>query len=601
MPHSPVSYGLLLLCLLLALGLTLATLRRTNQQRRWWRLTAGGLAVLALWFTAYPPQHSVRGTRIEAILLTPGYHPDSLQRVVRQLGPATPMWRLGFAAPSDTPTLPSLLLLRERYPALRRLHVLGDGIPPAELANLGPLRLVLHKSAPRPGFQQIGWSRHLAAGLPLLVEGRFSAASSAPGAVWVSLRGPGRTADSVRLPAGNGSFRLRFLPKAPGRALYQLVARQAGKLMVSEPVPVEVTAPQPLRILLLSSTASFEFRFLKNYLGRQRHLVALRTGLSRGLTQTEFLNQPPHDLSRLTPALLARYDAVIADAGTAAALSSSEAGTLNAAIRNTGLGFTLLADPAPLPRTAPARASFTVQPSLAASADRPQRIRWLGTPDSALALVPATLRLAPTARPLFFIGTGRPVGAVQRLGLGVVAVVTLSQTFPWALQAADDTYAAYWSHVLRAVARPLPVLAHWQPLAAWPRPHEPLQLRLESSTFPGEQPTVSGPSPTPAVWLALQQDAQLPEWKTACFWPSGPGWHLISQGNQPAQAFYVFAPRQWASLEQASRQQAALPWLAAPASKTDERAASTRQPYPSACFFGLFLLAAGFLWLEEKL
>ncbi|MCB2378649.1 hypothetical protein LGH70_13695, partial [Hymenobacter sp. BT635] len=505
MPYSPAAYALLLLCLLLAVGLTVAALRRTNRQRRLLRIGAGWVAVLAIWFTAFPPRHSVRGTSIEAIILTPGYHPDSVRQVAQLLGPATKLWRLGFSAPSDTPSLPSLLLLRERYPALRRLHVLGIGLPTAELANLGPLRLVLHPAAPRPGFRQAAWSRRPAAGQPLVVEGVFTGLSKT--AAWISLRGPGRSADSVRLPAGTGSFRLQFRPKTPGLAVYQLVARQANQTVAAEPVPVEVTAPQPLRILLLSSSASFEFKFLKNYLGAQQHRVALRTGLSRGLTQTEFLNQPSHDLSRLNAPLLARYDVLAADAGILATLSASEVQTLTSAIRGAGLGFILLADAGPLPRATPARGSFTVAPSSGTAAERPQRIRWRGTLDSATALVPATLRLAPTARPLLTDGQGRPVVGAQRLGLGSIVVSGLAQTYPWALQNADDTYAAYWSYLLRATARPLAPLAQWQSLAAWPRPHQPVALRLVSAAPVSSSPVVSGPQSAPGVRLALRQDA----------------------------------------------------------------------------------------------
>ncbi|TGE19735.1 hypothetical protein [Hymenobacter elongatus] len=599
MSHPPIFYLFLLLCLLLAAGLTIAALRRANRQRLVLRLAAGWLAVLALWLMVNPPRYTVRGTSNEAVVLTPGYQPDSLRRIVRQLGPATQLWRYGTTtASADTPSLSSVLLLRERYPALRHLHVLGQGLPTTELTNLGPVKLISHQPAAFQGFQQAGWSRRLEAGQPLLVEGVFSAIK--PGQpVWISLRGPGQNTDSVQLKARAGSFRLRFLPKSAGLAVYQLRARRGGKLVAAEPVPVEVVAPQPLRVLLLSSTASFEFKFLKNHLGERQHRVALRTGVSRGLTQTEFLNQPAHDLSRVSSSLLARYDVIVADAGTLAALAPAETQALNTTIRTTGLGLIVLGDAAPLPRATPARASFTVVPHAATATDRPQPVRWpqqIGQPTT---LIPATIRLAATARPVVADGRQQPVVAAQRLGAGMVMVSVLPQTYPWALQNAASTYAAYWGSLLRIVARPVAPAAQWQVLAAWPRAHEPVALRLVSGTFPTQQPSVSDLRQTAPITLALRQDARLPEWKAGHLWPAAPGWHQVRLANQAPQAFYVFGTTDWQGPERTIREQAAASLQASTSPSTSPTL--TSQSYSLLWFFILFVLAAGSLWLEEKL
>ncbi|QNP53520.1 hypothetical protein H9L05_08135 [Hymenobacter qilianensis] len=175
-----------------------------------------------------------------------------------------------------------------------------------------------------------------------------------------------------------GAFRLSYVPKAAGLAVYELVARRGGQILTSEPVPVEVVPTRALRVLLLANTPSFEFKFLKNQLGTRQHAVALRVGISRGLTQTEFLNQPTHDISRLTPSLLAHYDAVIADAGTLSTLSGGEVQQLTTALRTGGPGLIVLADAAPLPRLTPARATFSIVPVAMAASAKPQPIQWPG-------------------------------------------------------------------------------------------------------------------------------------------------------------------------------------------------------------------------------
>lgn len=600
MPQLSVFYIFLVFCLLLAGGLTLAAVRRPNRQRLLPRLLAGWLAVLAVWWLAYPLRHNVAAAGAETIVLTPGYQPDNLRQLLRKLGPATALWRYGFAnSDADTPSIRSLLLLRERNPDLRRLHVLGQGLPVAALPELGPLRLLSHQHATVRGFRQASWNHQVEVGQRLLAEGSFAAASAQP--VWLSLRRAGRPADSVQLPAGKGAFRLQTLPKTAGLAVYQLVARQGSRVLATEPVPVEVTAAQPLRVLLLSSMTSFELTTLKNHLATGQHRVALRTGLSRGLAQTEFLNQPAHDLTRLSGVLLARYDVVVADAGTMAACAPSEIQVLREALRTTGLGLVLLAEPAPLPRALPARASFTVVPRPAAATNQPRPIRLPEATGLATTLIPATLRLAAAARPLVTDGQRQAVVATQRLGLGSVTVSVLPQTYPWVLQGAGSTYAAYWSLLLRAAARPRLSVAQWQVVAAWPRTHEPVSLRLTSAMVPAQQPIVARPQQATPVPLALAQAALLPEWQAGEFWPDHAGWHQVRLNGQPPYSFYVFAAHDWPGPEQMQRQQAARAYLQPGSSSLPFSGAITSMPYPAAWFFGLFLLAAGFLWLEEKI
>ncbi|SHJ37730.1 hypothetical protein SAMN02745146_2965 [Hymenobacter daecheongensis DSM 21074] len=602
MSHPPVFYLLLAACLLLTLGLSVAALRRADKRRRPARLVAGWLAVLALWLTAYPPLRPVKMAPTEVILLTESYQPDTLRRLLRQLGAGTRVWRYGPAAsPSDTPAIQHLQALRERYPALRRLHVLGRGLPAATLPELGPVRLVPHSPPVFRGFAQAAWNQRPLLGQPVSVEGVFAwprAQNATPGApVWLSLHGPGQPTDSVRVAAGGGSFRLRYVPKAAGLAVYWLVARQRGRVVAAEPVPVEVSAPLPLRVLLLSAAPSFEFKFLKNQLGRQQHRVALRTGLSRGLTQTEFLNQPTHDLTRLTPALLARYDIVMADAATLQELTPPEARTLKAALQTDGLGLVLLAEAAALPRAMPARADFAIISHPIGSTDRPQPIAWPDVPPRTTATLPATIRLTPPARALATTAQGQPVVATRRVGLGSITVSVVPQTYPWVLQNAPDIYQSYWNLLLHA-ARPLPAQAQWQVLAAWPRPHEPLPLRLVSAGFPSVRPTVVGPRG--AARLALAQDAALSEWKTGFYWPEAAGWHQAKLASLPPFWFYVYAAADWAGPENTVRQLAAQPWQRLAAPTPESAPAPRREPWPTAWFFGLFVLAAGFLWLEEK-
>ena len=149
-------YTLLVGCLLLALGLARAAWRPARP-RRGARLLAGLVAAASLWLTAYPPTRTVPAPRAEAILLTDDYQPDTLRALLSRFGPGTRVFRyaLDAAGPTlkDPPTVADLTTLREQLPALRRLHLLGRGLPAAAL----PARTALSSPAclGRPGVKLV--------------------------------------------------------------------------------------------------------------------------------------------------------------------------------------------------------------------------------------------------------------------------------------------------------------------------------------------------------------------------------------------------------------------------------------------------------------
>ncbi|UOQ99611.1 hypothetical protein MUN81_08985 [Hymenobacter sp. 5317J-9] len=594
---QPTAYYVLLgFCVLLGLGLLVQAWR--GGRRRIVRALAGLVAAAALWLTAFPPTRQVPAARGQAILLTPGYSPDTLRQLLRRLGAGTSVWHYGgVAASAKIRPLSSLLTLTEQRPKLRGLHLIGQGLAPAELLVLGNLPVTLHPAVAGVGFSTAFWESKLALGDVLRVEGT-ALLPKAEAPAWACLLAAGAVRDSVRVPAGGGPFRLRYQPKTAGLSLYELQLRRAGRKLAAEPVPVEVSTPQVPAVLLLSATPSFEFKYLKNYLAEAHYPVALRTTVSRGLVQTDFVNQPATDLGRLTPALLARYAIVVADAATLAALAPTETGALQSAISAGRLGLLVVAEAAPLPRSAPGRADFAVMPRAAAQAAA-QPLAWPDAPAGARAPLPAQLRPASALRPLVS-GPGQAVAAAsRRAGLGFVVVSVVPETFPWGLQGRLDLYRSYWNRLLTAARPPAPAEVAWQAGTRWPRPQQPLLLHL-TATFPETQPTVRALAAGPAVRLALRQDTRLPEWSTAQFWPQAPGWHQLTGPGRVTHSFYVYPAGAWAGPEREERQLAvAQQAMAAPGAAVASE--TVAQPWPAGWFFGLFLLAAGYLWVEEKL
>lgn len=584
---------------ILALGLLAAAWRRPDRRRRALRLLASLAAPLALWLLASPPLRQLPAAQGAAILLTPGYQPDTLRQLLRRLGPGTPVWSYHTAPPAHAKPLGSLLALAEQRPALRHLHLLGEALPTAELPALGALAVVRHGGPAFAGFRAAGWPRQLTLGQRFEAEGTV-AAPAGSGPAWVSLWAEGAGRDSVRLATGSGSFRLSYPPKVAGLARYEVQLRRAGQPTITEPLPLEIGTTQLPAVLLLAAVPGFEFKFLKNNLAAAGRAVALRTTVSRGLVQTEFLNQPAQPLDHLTPSLLARYAVVVADAATLAALPGAESQALRTAVQQGRLGLVVLADATPLPAATPARAAFAVQPLPVAGAVA-QPLHWPDAPATVRALLPARLRAGAALRPLVTGPGAALVAAGQRYGLGSVVVSVVPETFRWALQGQAAAYASFWSQLL-AAATPAPApAATWQVLGRWPHPRQPLTLRL-AGTRPASLPTVRPLAGGVPVALALAQDTRLPEWSTAHYWPTGAGWHQVQGPGRTTHSFYVYDSAAWRGPEQLAAEQA-LAARAALASTQALGAATTTvsQPWPAGWFFGLFLLAAGFLWLEEKL
>ncbi|TDN39801.1 hypothetical protein E4631_08990 [Hymenobacter sp. UV11] len=592
MPTAPSSLLIAALCGLVALALAWAAVRRADRRRLALRLLASLAAPLALYFTAYPPQQQVAAARAEAIVLTPGYQPDTLRQLLRRLGRGTPVWAYSTPPPTRAKSLGSLLALAEQRPALRRLHLLGEGLPTAELPALGAVPVVRHVGPTYAGFTAANWTQQLTLGQRFEVEGMVAGDSPA----WVSLQAEGTGRDSVRLAAG-GSFHLSYQPKVAGLARYAVVLRRAGSV-ATEPLPLEITTMPKPAVLLLAAVPGFEFKFLKNGLAAQGRAVALRTTVSRGLVQTEFVNQSPQPLDHLTPALLARYAVVVADAATLAALPPGESQTLRAAINQGRLGLVLLADPTPLPAAVPARADFVVQP-LPVAGTVAQLLTWPNAPAPVRALLPARLRPGAALRPLITGPGGALVAAGRRYGLGAVVVSVVPETFRWALQGQAAAYASFWSQLLTAAAPPPTPSATWLALERWPHPRQPLTLRL-AGPRPTPLPTAQALAGGPAVALALAQDTRLLEWSTAEYWPSAAGWHQVRGPGRTVHSFYVYDSAAWRGPSLHAGEQA-LAARAARASQGPPATTTVRQPWPAGWFFGLFLLAAGLLWLEEKL
>nr|WP_262914516.1 hypothetical protein [Pontibacter vulgaris] len=578
--------------------------RRPNRQRLAWRLVASAVAVISLMLLVFPPTYQQSINPATAILLTDGYNSDTLNTLLQKLQPKPQVYTYQTTAKNAEPVT-DLYTFRQRQPQVQAVHVLGYGLDEQDLNALDSLNLIAHQSALPAGVNAVTWPASVKLGEAVTVAGKFNSKSGRQTKLY--LQAAGKAQDSVTIKAaGNHTFSLNYIPRQEGRFVYTLFTKSEDRSDTVGQVPVQVQAPQKLAVLLLSASPLFEFKFLKNHLGQLQHKVALRSTVSKGISQNEWINMPQTDLGRITPKLLQQFDIVITEAQALQEFNSSEKAALQRAVNDNGLGVLTIASEQPSDRTT---AFFTSFPSkrLSQQETRNARATWANQTTTVPAL-PYTLTGTETVTGLIGEQGNYLLAASKKAGWGTVALTVIPQTFSWQLEGKQSTYATYWAHLLSAVAKKEEQEKFWQlakPQA--PQVHKPVMLSLTDYTLETQQEapeaTIRSINDTTSVNIALAQTVHQPEVFNGIFWPKQTGWHVVESEDVKPFYFFVQDVKAWPHQAILARQQATQQFVQQQSIKPTTMASTayTNEPVPIIWFFILFVLSSGFLWLEEKL
>jgi hypothetical protein len=195
-------------------------------------------------------------------------------------------------------------------------------------------------------------------------------------------------------------------------------------------------------------------------------------------------------------------------------------------------------------------------------------------------------------------GKGQILAAVKPFGLGSAAVAIAGNTFQWVLTGKPALHASYWSHLLAATARKPRERETWQVVPHLPQTHRPATLHLVREEAQVPALTVDSTAVYPQ-----QSAAGLPGWEST-FWPRHEGWHTALTTTGEPFTWYAYGPGDWQDLQIRETYEATLaftgngPTLAA---KTALTPVTRQEPIREVWFYLLFLLGAGYLWLERKL
>ncbi|MBC7919713.1 MAG: hypothetical protein H7Z75_01345 [Ferruginibacter sp.] len=600
-----MTYPLLLFSALFTAWLVWSAIQRPDRRRLAGRIVASVVAVASVLLVLFPPSIPRKVNPSEAILLTEGFNRDSLSRMLGvnpEVKPLVFSYRLKTNRATE---ITNVAAWRRDFPRIRKLHLLGYGLPEFALPALDSLPTAFHPSPLPEGVARVHWTKRVNPGDFLRVSGQYRTNGKAPTRLYLSVAGIAR--DSLEIRGDDSGvaqpFQLRHQPKETGKYRYQLQVKRGGKLLTEEKVPVEVTASEPLRVLVLTAFPSFEIKFLKNFLAARQSELAIRTAISQGKFRTEWLNAPETDLSRLSAALLRNFDLVVADAQSLQKLSSPEERALQRALNDEGLGLLLLPAEVPFDAKLPVFRDFGVEKTTQKDA-RVVRVQWPGGEDRApeTTVPPYGFALADRVKPLVTGADGRVLVAAQATGWGKVAISLLTETHRWALAGKTGPYAAYWSFLTTELAKKQYAAQRWS-FPDLPFVHQPLTPRVSTSLVSEPPPAEIRPAVgSSSTVLRFRQENWFGPPFRATYWPEVGGWHAARTPELSPHFFYVFAASDWKTVQYAGRMTSTRRFVQQqPTARSTSREEYTPQEIPPVVFFLFFLLSSGFLWLEEKL
>jgi Kef-type K+ transport system membrane component KefB len=523
--------------------------------------------------------------------------------------------------------IPSQMLTRR--PTFDNLHVLGDGLSPAQWQTLqrvmgdsfAKTSVTFSASKPRIGLVNMHWRRELALGQYVEVKGQLQGTiepALANNIYQLNLLDPvGQIVETIRLKASE-SFSLSFPAKSTGQWTYRLQLSKSDNmsLLADEPIAFFVAKPTPLRMLIKQSAPSFETRQLKNWAAEFGSQISVLTQISQNKDIKQNINLSAAALQQIispfTEATLANVDWLLIDGRALLALTVQQISALHMAIKK-GLGLYIIADKE-LVKAWPVPSldwlwDINIQPLAVAN--------YLAIPnwphskiEQAMPLVKAMITTA--------YGSSLVLNSMQpnntqilvshsKIGLGQVAVSLINTTYGWQTSGLTKQYSHYWQSVIYALARPkqTPNWLNAQP-DALPLVKQPMQRCLLGATQPGVAIYTQNQQP-----LILSSDLLKTEQQCLTMWPAYKGWHKLtwSENNELAKAkndqasfestwFYAYAEHDWSEWQQVQKQQASQ--YVAKQQNTKQFVQSVKS-LNKLWLWEMLVLSMSILWLERKL
>ncbi len=563
----------LVVAAMLALAVALALWRQ--RPRRLAAIALNLIVAALLYLTLFPPATHEDFTVGELVVLTPGA--TAAQQAALPSG-ADIIALPGVDAPRGIERVPDLATALRRHADVRRLRVIGGGLP-ARDRDAARGRVVRFDASPLPrGVVELDVPEAVAAGHAWSLAGRVEAV----GAGRVELRDPSGAVVATQALDAQGRFTLAATAKDAGSARFSLdLVDDAGVRIERIPVALTVRAGMPLKVLLLAGAPDADLKYLRRWIADAGISLHGRILLSDGIALDE-------GSLVLDDAHLRDADLLILDERSWAVLDAGQRSAILAGVR-AGLGL-MLRVTGPLPPAVAAdwgALGLPVQAGDAASSEAPLRVRLdraLALTDGGITLTAQAIQVQPgDAAPLLRADDGTVLAWLRGMGMGRIALWRLADSHRLQLGGAGAAFGSLWSDAFGAIARARGEAAP----------------RLSGGARVGERTTA----------CALAGDASIEDPHgartpllvdadgCAAYWPLAAGVHRLASGNAP----WPFAVRdrdEAAALARARDQRETRALLGA--SAADGATAVRATPLPRWPFFLAFVATVGLLWWREQ-
>lgn len=543
----------------------------SNALRLYLLLPAQPALAVLLYLGLFPPvQPTAAGTMT---VLTAGARTasDTLDalRIALPEAPADP----------DAEAAPDLATALRRHPGVTDLRIVGAGLEARDLDAARGHALRFDGQPPAAGIVALETPASVAAGNAFAIRGRIAGFPNAE----VELLDPAGQRAARDAVADDGRFSLQGTTRGAGLATFQLhLLDAAGRTRETLPLPLQVVAPPPPRLLVLAGAPDPELKYLRRWAVDAGIPLHTRVGVGAGLV----LGDAPLALDADT---LGRFDAVLLDARSLQALTDGETRALTAAVR-AGLGLLLRID-GPLSSGARARLRGWGYALEDGARTEPVRLAFPFDGQDVPALTRRALRMqAADALTLLPDAKRQPIAWWRPLGRGRIAVTALADSFRLPLAGHGDMHARLWSGLFAAIAR---------------TPDAPPSPSLPWPIWPDQRAVLCGLTGAPSVLapdgasLPLTVDPATGARRCAASWPRQAGWHLLRQGD--VQLPFPVLPAEAGLAWQAQRRFDATAALAT--ARTDGTAAAGAgrpQRGPSWPWLAAWLLLATCCWWLER-
>lgn len=588
-------YPIFLITILFCCFLIYQEIIRENKARRLLRVVAVIFLCLALLFLIVPLR--IQSTSInnstKLVLLTKGASKKDLKNDVYFSLDSSVLNEFGS---SRIKYLPDLSYYLRAHPEVSTLKVYGYGLNSQELKNLESLHFEFEAPAQPDGIRSVSWPAVLSSSAALTIQGVFVNGSKNP--VKLVLEGAGSRLDSLTIPTNSRqNFSLKAWPKQLGKAIYHLIAEQEDKQILAEDIPFKVIERPKLKILALSSSPDFEFKFLRNWLFENGYPAYFRTRISKDKFSTDISNFKIKAPASVSPSMLKGFDFVIADDEELAALSPGLRTALSAEVEK-GLGLLVrVGEGKSISSFAKEFAIYPARDSLSES--------------TIPVLKPESQQLAaiPLKEPLYIKPDHQELALVQNVkgsvllsskldGIGLISVSTIGTTYNWVLSGKKDDYNQFWSYVINKVGRKTNDKLNWQVSPQFPIESEPASITFYMQS--------ERPLPTLKVSnqiAPIKQHPLLPFYWQSSSLQTHSGWNQLMINNQPTGEFFVYKPKDWNSVQINNRiEENTILALKSFKGKQSQhpRLDTFHTEISKWWFFVLFMFSAAFLWLEAK-